>query len=750
MYRSHFNPVFSFFYPRYHDLSFRFWRVIAGLILMAGVLPARPAYAVPAVVTYYVSASGGSDSNTGADPGHPLRTIARVNGLSLNAGDQVLFKCGDTWRAEMLKVTRSGQSGSPITYSSYPAGCIDQPRLDGSQPVTGWSVYAGNIYVADLGVGANLALFRSGNTNYDINQLFRGGVRLTMGRWPNLDAGDGGYSTVDAQPAGDQLVDYQLPSGNWTGATIHLKVIRWSMVNRTVTAQSGTQLTLNLAPGCWKNSCAGWGYFINNSLAALDQDGEWYYDASAHKVYLVASSNPNSATIEASLVLCDTARNFGAVNLGTDMHAAVSYVVVDNLDLRGWFQHGIASPTNLNPEENSAITLKNNTIRDVDDSGINLWSWVYSASDGLDGWRGGNQILIQANLIDGANHFGIHTPSRETIITYNTIRNIAVIAHLNQSGMGCGMQGSEGSCTEDGAGLRIYVDKPDRSGYGFTVSYNRFENIGGNGVQTFGSSSIFSYNVFTYTCISKGDCGAIGAFGSGDLSVSHVHDLQILNNLILYTIGNTDGTRSDFRALFGFGIYLDNGSRNVTTQGNTIAYATVSGILYQNSTGAVIDNTIFQNVTGALWADQVRITASPSALTAFTGNTLVSANNHSRNLGLVSAGQVGTASLNRYYHAANTAMQIDLNGQSRSLAQWQSDSGKDMNSVTASTAFAAKLMLFYNDTPVDKVSSFPGLEFSDLDGNAIGKSFTLPPYASRVVEIAKDTRPKMYLPLMVK
>jgi parallel beta-helix repeat protein len=310
------------------------------------------------------------------------------------------------------------------------------------------------------------------------------------------------------------------------------------------------------------------------------------------------------------------------------------------------------------------------------------------------------------------------------------------------------MEGSEGTCTEDGTGLRIYVDQADRSGYGFTIRYNRFENIGATGLQTFGSNSTIANNVFYYTCVSKGDCGAIGAFGSGSLASSNVHDLQILNNLILYTIGNTDGTRSDFRDLFGFGVYLDNGSRNITTQGNTIAYSTVSGILYQNSTGSVTDNTLFQNVTGSMWADQVRITDSPSTLSAFSGNTLAAFSSHSHNLGLQSAGQAGAADNNRYYHASDAGRQVNLNYQSRSLAQWQTTSGKDKNSITATAQYSAKLRLYYNDSAADRVISSPWFTFNDLDGNPLGSGFTLAPYSSRVVEVTSDTRPKTFLPLV--
>ena len=115
-----------------------------------------------------------------------------------------------------------------------------------------------------------------------INQLFRNGQRLTLGRWPNLSAPNGGYSFVDAHSAGgNQITDNELPAIDWTGAIVHIKNIRWSMLDRQVTGTGGHTLTLNQGLSClissWSN-CVGWGYFINNHRAALDRDGEWYYN----------------------------------------------------------------------------------------------------------------------------------------------------------------------------------------------------------------------------------------------------------------------------------------------------------------------------------------------------------------------------------------------------------------------------------------------------------------------------------------
>ncbi len=62
---------------------------------------------------YFVSSSTGSDANTGTDYNHPIKTIAKVNSLNLKPGDRVLFRCGDTWRAEMLTVVNPAPRAAP-------------------------------------------------------------------------------------------------------------------------------------------------------------------------------------------------------------------------------------------------------------------------------------------------------------------------------------------------------------------------------------------------------------------------------------------------------------------------------------------------------------------------------------------------------------------------------------------------------------------------------------------------------------
>ena len=69
--------------------------ILTGLAALSVMAFAGPA----AAATYYVSSSAGDDANDGLSETVPLRTVENVNGLDLQPGDRVLFRCGDVWRA---------------------------------------------------------------------------------------------------------------------------------------------------------------------------------------------------------------------------------------------------------------------------------------------------------------------------------------------------------------------------------------------------------------------------------------------------------------------------------------------------------------------------------------------------------------------------------------------------------------------------------------------------------------------------
>jgi uncharacterized repeat protein (TIGR01451 family) len=632
----------------------------------------------------------------------------------------------------MLTISRSGVAGNSITFGSYPADCVDQPILSGARPVSGWAGHSTNVYVANLGTGQN-----AGKFGYGVNQLFRNDERLMLGRWPNLDAGDNGYSTIDGH-SGSQITDNELPGGDWSGAVAHIKGMRWYILNREVTGDSGQTLTLGASPDCWGGSCTGWGYFLNRHLGTLDREGEWYYDVATHRVYLyTAGGAPADDEVEGSIVLKDDDRSWGGITLGEDLsEPGIAYVVVENLDVRRWFRHGIATPTNHAHYENHHVTLQNNTVSDVDGMGINLISWVWDAQDGRpDGWRGGYNMTVDGNTIDTANSMGINLGSRDSIFSDNVIRDVGIIENLGAAGLGCSFDGGGGQCTEDGDGIRIKIDEADDSGNNNTVTGNRLERVAYNGIDVFGYGNTFEHNVIHQACYTKGDCGGVRTFGRNNLSQTEAHDLVFNQNIIVNTIGNTDGCHSTYKSLFGFGFYIDHYSRDVTLTGNTVISSTVHGILYQDSTGTVTANTLYNNSRTANWSGQVWLTGPPTYVSAHTDNVLYSLNGESWTLSLQESGVLGASDRN-YFFSPYEVDHIRADGD-QSLASWQGYSGKDGSSkeswFTLGAGEAPLSRIFYNDTAQVKEVDLGSARYLDLDQNERVGSIQLQPYTSRIL-----------------
>ena len=704
-----------------------------------------PVVAAPNAATYYVSSSAGNDSNNGLSEETPFASINKVNSLSLQPGDRVYFKCGDIWRAEQLILSRSGTESAPIDFSSYPLGCPNKPVLSGSRSITGWVMDSGYVYRADL---------PPGDFPLGINQLFRDGQRLTLGRWPNLDAPNRGYSFVDAHTAAsNQITDNEIPAGNWSGAILHIKNIRWSMLSRQVTSSSGHNLVLNQGFSClisgWTN-CIGWGYFINNHRNTLDEDGEWFYDSTTRRVYLYSTTgSPNG--IEGSVIQeeGETLRH-GGVMLSNGV--ATAYIIVDNLEIKNWFNHGIGTPGGMNNDIYHHLTLRNLIIKDVDSAGVNLSSWLERPSNGRKGLRGGYQLVFTNNLIDGANAFGITGYFADSTFEGNTIQNIALIQNLGKSGMSCGLTSSE--CTENGDGFRIRLYDVLDSGYGNTLRHNRFDKIGYNGVDVFGPNTTLEENYITRACYTKADCGGVRTFGDSSLSTTTVYNIHLLRNIIVDIPGNVDGCHIS-RAAFGMGLYIDNYSRDVEAVGNTVIDTTATGIVYQRSTGIISDNTVFNASSGTEYSAQIDLSGSGTRAT-LSNNAVYGLKSNAWTLYTYDLSNILSSDYNYLFHPyVNQHVAYGPSWTRRTFSQWQAFSGRDSHSKTNwFTQPAGELsrgMVLYNPTLSPITYNLGSRQYHDLDQQPVQGSLTLQPFTSKIlVDTLVPVLRDLYLPVIVR
>lgn len=682
--------------------------------------------------TYYVSMSEGNDANDGLTTAAPFQTISRVNLLDLRPGDKVLFKCGDIWRGEMLVIKDSGTVPRPITFSSYPAGCPNKPVLSGSQPIFEWTQHAGNVYRAPLASGANAGLFDDG-----ITQLFRNGQRQLLGRWPNIDANsDGGYSTVDAHNTSQARIrDYALPPIDWTGAAMHIKGIRWYIMNREVLASTDTVLYLNEDVSCYTGNCVGWGYFLNDHYNTLDQEGEWYYDHDEQVVYLYTLTGPPAdRECEASIVLQAASEYTGAIILGRHLYEHITDIVIDNFSIVNWAGNGITTPVNLEFDDNERITINNNDIVNVDETGIKLTTWIWN--DGTNsGWRGGEDLRITNNMIDGANFYGIDTYSINSLFENNVVRNIGLVKNFNRSGMGCGFTGS--NCTENGAGIRVKLDKPAYSGNGNTLRFNHIIRVGMQGVDVFGPNNVIENNFIQEACYTKGDCGGIRTFGRDNFSLTQAKNITISGNIIVDTIGNTDGCHSNYDALFGFGLYIDHYSDAMTISGNTVQNSTAAGILVQNSRATVSWNTMHHNGAAAETHAQLNITGSVTRV-RITDNIMYGHYADQLTMSVGSLDNIINSNRNYFYQPYRTEhIRMETDWQNRSLSAWQSLSGEDEDSREIWFSLAPSALplsfLYYNNQTTPLSVDLGSKTLQDIDQNFVSGSILVDPYSSQIL-----------------
>ena len=229
----------------------------------------------PGGVTRFV-APNGNDSNPGTI-GQPYLTIQRCATSVYGASTCMV-------RAGTYHETVTPNSG--ITIMPWNSESV---TVDGTDPVTNWTVYQGSIYRAGIALNSD-----------DTNQLFVGAQMMTEARWPNGDdLFHVNWANAEAGTSDSQLVDSYLPNIDWTGAKVHFlsgsdhfsgadcdhhRFRDWTLtMSLDSPDESGTipGTVFQLQQGAIQPQAGGL-YYLYRSLAALDKQGEWFYDSKQH------------------------------------------------------------------------------------------------------------------------------------------------------------------------------------------------------------------------------------------------------------------------------------------------------------------------------------------------------------------------------------------------------------------------------------------------------------------------------------
>ncbi len=113
--------------------------------------------------TFYVDATNGADTNDGSSPLQAIKTISKLNTLTIDPGDTVLFKRGEMWRAisevDAELVDKSGNSNDNVTYAAYGTGA--KPLLIRSYEANNphqWTSIANNIWISNFTINNDVGL----------------------------------------------------------------------------------------------------------------------------------------------------------------------------------------------------------------------------------------------------------------------------------------------------------------------------------------------------------------------------------------------------------------------------------------------------------------------------------------------------------------------------------------------------------------------------------------------------------------
>lgn len=158
---------------------------------------------------YYVSNSG-DDNNPGTSPELSWQTISKVNYFDFKPGDVVHFKCGDSWREQL--VPYKGNEKGYVTYTSYGTG--PKPVLLGSiskSKPSDWKNEGNNIWT--INPGENKVLTTSEIPSINLGCWTKQNLAITKqlisngsgGKCMEFDCNNRSYSINDAQLITDGL-----------------------------------------------------------------------------------------------------------------------------------------------------------------------------------------------------------------------------------------------------------------------------------------------------------------------------------------------------------------------------------------------------------------------------------------------------------------------------------------------------------------------------------------------------------------
>jgi hypothetical protein len=185
------------------------------------------------------------------------------------------------------------------------------------------------------------------------------------------------------------------------------------------------------------------------------------------------------------------------------------------------------------------------------------------------------------------------------------------------------------------------------------------------------------------------------------------------------------------------GLYIDNYSRDVVTTGNTVISTTVTGILYQRSTGQLNGNTVLNASSGTAYSAQISLGGSQTRV-SLEANAVYGLAGNAWTLYAYDLGNILASDNNYIFHPyVDEHIAYGPAWSRYTFAGWQAFSGHDTHSQTnwfsQAPGETSRGVIFYNPTRAATRIDLGSREYLDLDQRTVAGSLTLKPFSSRIL-----------------
>jgi len=380
-----------------------------------------------------------------------------------------------------------------------------------------------------------------------ITQLFLNGTKMKIARLQNT-----GYNYISSIQSSTSFTCKEINGSiDYSGARWFGRTNDWTVLTRTVMKSESQKLTLDSDVKFELD--VGEGFILMGKLEFLDSAGEWFYDDVTNTVYLWT---PNGDTPYKYEIRGSVMDNGIIVNTKKD------YIIIRDFEILEQCKKGIWLTSG-----NKYITILNNVMKNQEQYGF----YSYNTSE---------YCSVTHNYTSGQNVRGIYAVIANSNVSDNISEDIGLFDNI-------GMNSTDGALF--GVGIDVYGNL---AGSENKISYNRIYNTGYTGLYFRGKSYI-EYNFISHSCLVIDDGG--GIYTPSPTAYYSV----ISNNIILHSMGNTEGSTSTYKK--SAGIYLDEPTGNIIVENNTVAYCNGGGIFLHGNGGSIVRyNTSFGNRNGLL------------------------------------------------------------------------------------------------------------------------------------------------------